>query len=62
MCRGMIDIQCATAEIRRGKKERKKQDKKYNVRMIASARQGGHKNVARPVGRILGQTYYQSFS
>jgi len=36
----MVDIQSATAEIRRGKKEeRKKQDK--NI-MSASATQGGH--------------------
>jgi len=44
MCRSMVDIQSATAEIRRGKrrgkKERKKQDK--NI-MSASATQGGHK-------------------
>jgi len=43
----MVDIQCATAEIRRGKKEeeRKKKEEttgqKYNV-CIASAAQGGH--------------------
>jgi len=40
MCGSMVDIQSATAEIRRGKKERrKKQDK--NI-MSASATQGGH--------------------
>jgi len=38
----MVDIQSATAEIRRGKKERKKQDK--NI-MTASATQGGHNNI-----------------
>jgi len=43
MCRSMVDIRPATAEIRRGKKEeRKKQDK--NI-MSASATQGGHKKV-----------------
>jgi len=40
MCGSMVDIQSATAEIRRGKKEeRKKQDE--NI-MSASATQGGH--------------------
>jgi len=43
MCRSMIDIQSATAEIRRGKKERKKHDQ--NI-MSASATQGYHKNFA----------------
>jgi len=45
MCASMVDIQPATAEIRRGKnqeeEERKKQDK--NI-MSASAKQGGHSN------------------
>jgi len=46
MCRNMVDIQYATAEIRRGNKkeerrQRKPQDK--NI-MSASATQGGHKN------------------
>jgi len=36
----MVDIQSATAEIRRGKKERK-QKKDQNI-MSASATQGGH--------------------
>ena len=41
-CGSMVDIQSATAEIRRGKKEeRKKQNK--NI-MSASATQGGHNN------------------
>jgi len=43
MCGSMVDIQPATAEIRRGKKKierRKKHDK--NI-MSASATQGGHK-------------------
>ena len=39
----MVDIQSATAEIRRGKKK-KKQDK--NI-MSASSRQGGHKKASR---------------
>jgi len=43
----MVDIQCATAEIRRGKKkkeeeERKKKPQGKNI-MSASATQGGHK-------------------
>jgi len=38
MCASMADIHSATAEIRRGKKERKKEEeqttgRKYNVRM-----------------------------
>ena len=42
MCGIMVDIQSATAEIRRGKKKKNKlQDK--NI-MSASATQGGHKN------------------
>ena len=42
MCRSMVDIHSATAEIRRGiKKKKKKQDK--NI-MTASATQGGHNN------------------
>jgi len=36
----MVDIQSATAEIRRGKEKKKKQGK--NI-MSASATQGGHK-------------------
>jgi len=43
MCRSMVDIQSATAEIRPGKKrEKKKQDK--NI-MSASATQGGHNKI-----------------
>jgi len=43
MCRSMVDIQSAAAEIRRGKSQerRKKQDK--NI-MSASAMWGGHDN------------------
>ena len=40
MCGSMADIQSATAEIRRGKKERKKKQDKNIV--SASATQGGH--------------------
>ena len=39
----MVDIQSATAEIRRGKKEERKKQDKYI--MSASATQGGHKNL-----------------
>ena len=43
MCGSMVDIQSATAEIRRGKnKKNKLQDK--NI-LPASATQGGHKNI-----------------
>jgi len=37
----MVDIQYATAEIRRGKKKRKKKPQGKNI-MSASATQGGH--------------------
>ena len=47
MCRNMVDIQSATAEIRRGKK--KKQDK--NI-MSASATQGGH-NKSKQINEAL---------
>jgi len=47
MCGSMVDIQSATAEIRRGKKERKKERKNKlqdeNI-MSASATQIGHKS------------------
>jgi len=46
MCRSMIDIQSATAEIRRGKKK-KNQDKDM---MSASATQCGHNKVKWTVG------------
>jgi len=43
MCGSMVDIQSATAEIRRGKKERKNKLQDKNI-MSACATQGGHKN------------------
>ena len=47
MCGSMVDIQCVTAEIRRGKKrrktERKKKPQNKNI-MSASAMQGDHNN------------------
>jgi len=44
MCRSMVDIQSAAAEIRRGKKiEGRKKPQGKNI-MSASATQGGHKN------------------
>jgi len=45
MCGSMVDIQSATAEIGRGKKEdrHKKKPQDKNI-MSASATQGGHKN------------------
>ena len=44
MCGSMVDIRSAAAEIRRGKKERRKKQGK-NI-MSASAMQGGHNNTA----------------
>jgi len=41
MCAIMANIQSATAEIRRGKEERKKKPQGKNM-MSASATQGGH--------------------
>jgi len=44
MCGSMVDIQCVTAEIRRGKKEERKKKKeettgqKYNVRICYAGR------------------------
>jgi len=43
MCRSKVDIQSATDEIRRGKKERKKKETTGQNIMPASATQGGHK-------------------
>jgi len=44
MCASMVDIQTATAEIRRGEnqEERNKQDENVGL-MSTSATQGGHK-------------------
>jgi len=42
MCGSMVDIQSATAEIRRGKKERSKKKPQGKNIMSASATQGGH--------------------
>jgi len=44
MCGSMVDIQSATAEIRRGKKEEGKKPQGKNI-MSASATQGGHKKL-----------------
>jgi len=43
MCASMLDIQSPTAEIKRGKKRKKKKPQGKNI-MSASARQGGHNN------------------
>jgi len=40
----MVDIQSATAEIRRGKKNRRKKKPQDKNIMSASAMQGGHNN------------------
>jgi len=45
MCGSMADIQSATAEIRRGKKDTPKKPHGKNI-MSTSAMQGGHKKVA----------------
>jgi len=45
MCGSMADIQSATAEIRRGKKDTPKKPHGKNI-MSTSATQGGHKKVA----------------
>jgi len=42
MCLSMVEIQCAAAEIRRGKKEDRKKPQGKNI-VSASAMQGGHK-------------------
>jgi len=42
MCGSMVDIQSATSEIRRGKKEREKKKLQDKNIMSASATQGGH--------------------
>ena len=41
MCRSMVDIQSATAEIRRGIKKKKKKPQDKNI-MSTSAMQGSH--------------------
>jgi len=42
MCRSIVDIQFATTEIRRGKKEEETRNKLDENIMSASAMQGGH--------------------
>jgi len=41
----MVDIQSATAEIKRGKKEERKKKQDKNI-MSTSATQGGHKKIS----------------
>jgi len=41
MCRSMVDIQSATVEIRRGKKEERKKPEDKNI-MACPITQGGH--------------------
>jgi len=43
MCGSMVDIQCATAEIRRGIKKTERRNHRTKNIMSASAAQGGHK-------------------
>ena len=49
MCRSMVDIQSAAAEIRRGIKKDRKKPQGKNI-MPASATQGGHNNVKYHMG------------
>ena len=44
MYRSMVDMQSATAEIRRGRKEEERKKETGKNIMSASATQGGHKN------------------
>jgi len=39
----MIDIQCPTAEIRRGKKKKKKEETRMKTYMACPITEGGHK-------------------
>jgi len=48
----MVDIQSATAEIRRGRKERRKKKQDENI-MFASATQGGHDRTKRELIVVL---------
>jgi len=50
MCASMVDIQSATAEIRRGKQKDRKKDSRRNHTqgtniMSGSAKQSGHKSI-----------------
>jgi len=45
MCGSMVDIQSATAEIRREKKKKDRKNKPLDENMSAAATQGGHNNV-----------------
>jgi len=42
----MVDIQSAKAEIKRGRKRKKKNEPQDENKMSASATQGGHNNIA----------------
>jgi len=50
MCRSMVDIQSATAEIRRGKKKKKPQDKN----IMAPYYIVGHNKYHLPIDRTFG--------
>jgi len=55
MCGSMVDIQSATAEIRRRKKDRRKKKKPQGKNiMSASATQCGHKQSGIPVDKYVG--------
>jgi len=54
MCGSMVDIQSAVAEIRRGKKDRRRRKKPQGKNiMSASATQGGHKQITDMLITIL---------
>jgi len=53
MCRSMVDIQSATAEIRRRKKKKERQKPQLQNIMSASATQGGHNNFKQTALRLL---------
>jgi len=47
MCGSVVDMQYATAEIRRGKKIEERRNHRTKNIMSVSAMQGGHKNAAK---------------
>ena len=59
MCGSMVDIQSPTAEIRRGKRRRRRRNHCKNI-MSASATQGGHNESA--IQQLLLQPFYNPLS
>jgi len=56
----MADIQSATAEVKRGKKERQKKKPQGKNIMSVSATPGGHKNYNDDAVTVLNTYYYPS--